>query len=64
MKCPCGVDHWHWVAAGLQGVVAMMSALHMGKVPPTEAALNKLKEQIARLQEQVANIERDFPQRD
>jgi hypothetical protein len=57
MNCPCGVDHWHWTAAGLQGINAMLSALQTAQVPPTPQAVDKLKEQLALLQERVSAIE-------
>jgi hypothetical protein len=58
VKCNCGVDHWHHVAAGLQGIVAMMSLLQSGSVPVSEAAMAKLECELVRLQE-LATKERE-----
>lgn len=54
MTCPCGVDHWYHVAAGFQGIIGMMRALDGGNVPASEAAIVKLDEMLAQLQEQIA----------
>lgn len=56
MKCPCGVDHWHWAAAGFQGVVSMLSALKTAEIPPSAAAVDKLKEQLAKLEELIHSL--------
>jgi len=53
VTCPCGVDHWLHVATGFQGIVGMMVNLQAHHIPVSDAAMRKMEEQLAKLQERV-----------
>ena len=64
MTCPCGVDHWLHVVNGFQGIVGMMVTLQSEHLPMSDAALKKLEEHLAKMQERVdiARRQRQEPQ--
>ncbi len=59
MTCSCGVDHWLHVALGFQGIIGMM--IQLQGVPPSQAALEKLQEQLTKLQDQIEKLKRTSP---
>lgn len=61
MKCPCGIDHWLHVAAGFQGIVGMMVNLEAQGVPASPEAIQKMEEQLKKLQERIEKQKHQTP---
>lgn len=57
MKCPCPIDHWLHVVGGLQGIVSMMDNLANADIHASGEAVNRLKDYLGRLQEQLRRQE-------
>lgn len=60
--CPCGIDHWLWAATGLAGIRGMLALLASQGIPASPAALEKLKTELATLNQLASTAERKHEQ--